>query len=82
MTSIHENKKITLELTREQLEFLEWAAKLEGLTPEKYLLKIASGRVIKATNPKIRIDARKCQFSPSSPLASAAPPLEHRPCCI
>lgn len=32
MTSIHENKKITLELTREQLEFLEWAAKLEGLT--------------------------------------------------
>ena len=52
MTSIHENKKITLELTRDQLEFLEWAAKLEGLTPEKYLLKIASGRVIKSNESK------------------------------
>ena len=44
--------KITLELTREQLEFLERAAKLEGLTPEKYLLKIASGRVIKSNESK------------------------------
>ena len=52
MTSIDETRKITLQLTKEQIEFLEWAAKLEGLTPEQYLLKAAGGRVIKPNGTK------------------------------
>jgi hypothetical protein len=53
MTSIDGTRKITLQLTKEQIEFLEWAAKLEGLTPEQYLLKAAGGRVIKPNGTKV-----------------------------
>jgi hypothetical protein len=53
MPSIDETRKITLQLTKEQIEFLEWAAKLEGLTPEQYLLKAAGGRVIKPNGTKV-----------------------------
>jgi hypothetical protein len=53
MASIDGTRKITLQLTKEQIEFLEWAAKLEGLTPEQYLLKAAGGRVIKPNGTKV-----------------------------
>jgi len=53
MTSIDGTRKITLQLSKEQIEFLEWAAKLEGLTPEQYLLKAAGGRVIKPNGTKV-----------------------------
>ena len=43
MSNMTETTTITLELTTEQVEFLEWAAKLEGITPEQYLLRIAEG---------------------------------------
>jgi hypothetical protein len=43
-----ETKTITLELTREQIEFLEWAAKLEGITPEEYLARVAKGKLLKS----------------------------------
>ena len=52
MTAIDETRKITVKLTKEQIEFLEWASKLEGLTPEQYLLKAAGGRVIKPNGTK------------------------------
>ena len=38
---------MTIELTTEQVEFLEWAAKLEGITPEQYLLRVAEGKLLK-----------------------------------
>ena len=41
MSNMTETTTITLELTTEQVEFLEWAAKLEGITPEQYLLRVA-----------------------------------------
>ena len=47
MTAIDETEKITVELTKEQKEFLEWAAKQEGISPEQYLLKAVNGRLIK-----------------------------------
>src|SRR4029077_14696099 len=53
MASIDGTRKITLQLTKEQIEFLEWAAKLEGLTPEQYLLKAAGGRVINPNGTKV-----------------------------
>jgi uncharacterized protein (DUF1778 family) len=40
-------EKITVELAKEQGEFLEWAAKLEGVTRQEYLAKAANGRLIK-----------------------------------
>ena len=43
-----ETKTITLELTREQLEFLKWAAKLEVITPEQYLVRVAKGKLLKS----------------------------------
>ena len=29
------------------VEFLEWAAKLDGITPEQYLLRVAEGKLLK-----------------------------------
>jgi uncharacterized protein (DUF1778 family) len=52
MTSIDETRKITLKLTKEQIEFVEWAAQLEGLTLDQYLLKAAGGRVINPNGTK------------------------------
>ena len=47
MSNMTETITITLELTTEQVEFLEWAAKLEGITPEQYLLRVAEGKLLK-----------------------------------
>ena len=47
MTDIDETEKITVELTKEQKAFLDWAAKLEGVTPQEYLLRAVKGKLIK-----------------------------------
>ena len=47
MTAIDEMEKITVELTKEQKAFLDWAAKLEGVTPQEYLLRAVKGKLIK-----------------------------------
>jgi uncharacterized protein (DUF1778 family) len=47
MTAIDETEKITVELTKEQKAFLDWAAKLEGVTPQDYLLRAVKGRLVK-----------------------------------
>jgi uncharacterized protein (DUF1778 family) len=47
MTAIDETTKITVELTKEQKAFLDWAAKLEGVTPQEYLLRAVKGKLIK-----------------------------------
>jgi hypothetical protein len=49
MTVNDETEKITVELTKEQKEFLEWAAKLEGVTPQEYLLRAVRGKLIKVS---------------------------------
>lgn len=33
------------------VEFLERAAKLEGITPEQYLLRVAEGKLLKTEKP-------------------------------
>ena len=46
----HDNdrtEKITVELTKDEGEFLEWAASLEGITRQEYLLKAVKGKVLK-----------------------------------
>jgi hypothetical protein len=40
------NTKITLELTPEQIRFLQYVAELEGLTAEQYLLRFAKGQIV------------------------------------
>ena len=47
MTAIDETTKITVELTKEQKAFLDWAAKLEGVSPQEYLLRAVKGKLIK-----------------------------------
>ena len=47
MTAIDEMEKITVELTKEQKAFLDWAAKLEGVTAQEYLLRAVKGKLIK-----------------------------------
>jgi len=49
MTAIIETEKITVELTKEQKAFLDWAAKLEGVTPQEYLLRAVRGKLVKIT---------------------------------
>jgi hypothetical protein len=40
---------MTVELTKEQKAFLDWAAKLEGVTPQEYLLRAVRGKLVKIT---------------------------------
>ena len=47
ITANDETEKITVEMTKEQKEFLDWAAKLEGVTPQEYLLRAVRGKLIK-----------------------------------
>jgi hypothetical protein len=47
MIAIDEMEKITVELTKEQKAFLDWAAKLEGVTPQEYLLRAVKGKLVK-----------------------------------
>ena len=49
MTAIIETEKITVELTKEQKAFLDWAAELEGVTPQEYLLRAVRGKLVKIT---------------------------------
>jgi hypothetical protein len=44
------NTKITLEVTPEQIRFLQYVAKLEGLTVEQYLLRVAKGQIVHQMN--------------------------------
>ena len=46
----HDNDRtetITVEVTKDEGEFLEWAASLEGITPQEYLLKAAKEKLLK-----------------------------------
>jgi hypothetical protein len=45
---VDETEKLTLELTKEQLEFLRWVSDLEGITPQEYLLRFTKGKLIKS----------------------------------
>jgi hypothetical protein len=45
-------KTIILELTDEQLRFLQYVAELEGLTVEQYLLRYAKGQVVNSIDSR------------------------------
>jgi hypothetical protein len=51
MSNHNQTEKITLELTKEQSEFLNWAAKLEGVSAEDYLLRAVKGQIYKSGEP-------------------------------
>lgn len=40
-------EKLTVELTKEEGKFLEWVARLEGVTPQEYLVRAAKGKLLK-----------------------------------
>ena len=64
----HDNDRtetITVEVTKDEGEFLEWAASLEGITPQEYLLKAAKGKLLKL--------ARDAQTESKSGLALLSP---------
>jgi hypothetical protein len=48
MAEVDETEKLTLELTKEHLEFLRWVSDLEGITPQEYLLRFTKGKLIKS----------------------------------
>jgi uncharacterized protein (DUF1778 family) len=52
----HQKAKITIRLTKEQGEFLTWAAKLEGITSQEYLLRAARGKLIRNGDLKPKDD--------------------------
>jgi hypothetical protein len=48
MSDHNQTEKITLELTKEQSEFLNWATELEGVSAEDYLLRAVKGQIYKS----------------------------------
>jgi len=47
MPSTQQDKTITLQVTKEQLEFLQWISKQYGITIQEYLLRTANGKLVK-----------------------------------
>ena len=60
MAAIIETEKITVELTKEQKAFLDWAAKLEGVDSPRIYAESRKGKAGK-NNPRRQLEDQKKQ---------------------